>query len=305
MEIHQLRYFCAVVRAGSFTRAAEELGIAQPSLSQQIRVLEKQVGTPLFERLGRSIRLTPHGEALSQRAVNILQQVAEAQSSMADLREGVRGRLRLGVIPTIMPYLIAPRIGEFLERYPEVDVQFSEDTTPRLIERLQSGDLDLAVSGLPVKNPDIICSELGREELFLAVSENHPLARRREVDLEDLREERLLLLKEGHCLREDVLSCVRAKTGLRAAFETDQLASIFQLVQSGFGLTVVPAMAASHSAGCKLVALRGNSFRRIGYLRVRRHSVTRPMREFTAWLRTLLPKVPAKRISRAAGVCAT
>ena len=88
--------------------------VAQPSLSQQIRVLEKQVGTPLFERLGRSIRLTPHGEALSQRAVNILQQVAEAQSSMADLREGVRGKLRLGVIPTIMPYLIAPRIGEFL-----------------------------------------------------------------------------------------------------------------------------------------------------------------------------------------------
>jgi LysR family transcriptional regulator, hydrogen peroxide-inducible genes activator len=305
MEIHQLRYFCAVVRAGSFTRAAEELGIAQPSLSQQIRVLEKQVGTPLFERLGRSIRLTPHGEALSQRALNILQQVAEAQSSMADLREGVRGRLRLGVIPTIMPYLIAPRIGEFLERYPEVEVQFSEDTTPRLIERLQAGDLDLAVSGLPVRNPDIICSELGREELFLAVAEDHALARRREVDLQDLHDERLLLLKEGHCLREDVLSCVRAKAGLRAAFETDQLASIFQLVRSGFGLTVVPAMAASHSAGCKLVTLRGNSFRRIGYLRARRHSVSRPMREFTAWLRTLLPKVPAKRISRAGGVCAT
>jgi LysR family transcriptional regulator, hydrogen peroxide-inducible genes activator len=187
-----------------------------------------------------------------------------------------------------------------------VELQFTENTTPRLIEQLQSGDLDLAVSGLPVRNPDIVCSELGREPLFLAVAQNHPLARQREVDLQELRDERLLLLKEGHCLRDDVLmSCGRAKAGLSAVFETDQLASIFQLVRSGFGLTVVPAMAASHSAGCKLVALRGNSFRRIGYLRARRHSVTRPMREFTSWLRTLLPPSPAKKTSNTTGVCAT
>src|SRR5580700_296752 len=90
MEIHQLRYFCAIVRAGSFTRAAENLGIAQPSLSQQIRALEKQIGTPLFERLGRSIRLTEYGEALRHPALDILQQVAEAESSLASLQEGVR-----------------------------------------------------------------------------------------------------------------------------------------------------------------------------------------------------------------------
>ncbi len=306
MDVRQLRYFCAVARAGSFTRAAEQLGIAQPSLSQQIRALERRVGTPLFERLGRSIRLTVSGEALRLRALNILQQVAEAESSMAELREGVRGRLRIGVIPTILPYLIAPRVGEFQKRCPEVELQFTENTTPRLIEQLQSGDLDLAVSGLPVRNPDIVCSELGREPLFLAVAQNHPLARQREVDLHELRDERLLLLKEGHCLRDDVLmSCGRTKAGLSAVFETDQLASIFQLVRSGFGLTVVPAMAASHSAGCKLVALRGNSFRRIGYLRARRHSVTRPMREFTSWLRTLLPPSPAKKASNTAGACAT
>jgi LysR family hydrogen peroxide-inducible transcriptional activator len=305
MEIHQLRYFCAVVRAGSFTRAAEQLGITQPSLSQQIRVLEKKVGNPLFERLGRSIRLTAYGEALSHRALNILQQVAEAQSSLANMQKGVRGKLRLGVIPTIMPYLIAPRIGEFLSRFPEVELQFTEDTTPRLIEQLQSGDLDLAVSGLPVRNPDIICSELSREPLFLAVAEDHPIAREISIDLQELRNERFLLLKEGHCLREDVLmTCLRARAGLRSVFETDQLASIFQLVRSGFGLTVVPAMASSHAAGCKLVPLRGNSYRRIGYLRARRHFVTRPMREFTAWLRTLMPRSLGRKSPKTASVCA-
>ncbi len=305
MELHQLRCFSAIVRAGSFTRAAEQLGITQPSLSQQIRKLEKQVGSPLFERLGRSIRLTTYGEALRQPAAEIMQQVAEAKSSLDNLQEGVRGKLRVGVIPTIMPYFIAPRIGEFLNRFPKVDLQLIEDTTPRLVEQLQAGDLDLALSALPVRNPDIVCSELAREPLFLAVAAQHPLAGESAVDLQNLRNERLLLLKEGHCLREDVLmTCTRAKAELRSIFETDQLASIFQLVRAGFGVTVIPAMASSHSAGCKLVPLQGNSFRRIGYLRAKRHFVSRAMREFAAWLRTLVPHSPVK-VAKRLGACAS
>ncbi len=295
MDVRQLRYFSAIVRSGSFTRAAKHLGITQPSLSQQIRTLEKQIGNPLFERLGRSVRLTAHGEALRGPAADIVQQVAEAKSSLDKLQDGVRGKLRVGVIPTIMPYLIAPRVGRFQGRFPEVDLQFAEDTTPHLVEQLQSGDLDLAVSGLPVRNPDIVCSELTREPLFLAVAEKHPLAQEKAADLHDLHHERFLLLKEGHCLRDDVLrSCARGKTELQSVFETDQLASIFQFVRSGFGLTVVPAMATSQAVGCKLVPLRGNNFRRIGYLRARRHLVSRPMREFAAWLRTLVPRSTAK-----------
>jgi LysR family hydrogen peroxide-inducible transcriptional activator len=296
MELHQLRYFCAIVRTGSFTRAAEQLGITQPTLSQQIRSLEKQIGNPLFERLGRSIRLTSYGEVLSQRAVDILRQVAEAQSTMADLQFGVQGRLRVGVIPTVMPYLIAPQIGDFLTRFPEVDLQFAEYTTRRLLEQLQSGEIDLAISGLPVRNPDIVCSQLFREPLLLAVAQNHALARARAVDLQDLRNERLLILREGHCLRDDVLmTCRRTKAEMRSVFETDQLASIFQLVRAGFGLTIVPAMAAPHAIGCKLIPLSGGDSRRIGYLRARRHFVTRPMREFTAWLRTLSPRSSNKK----------
>jgi LysR family hydrogen peroxide-inducible transcriptional activator len=305
MEIHQLRYFSAIVRAGSFTRAAEQLGITQPSLSQQIRRLERQLGNPLFERLGRSVRLTAFGEALRKPAALILQQVAETRSSLAHLQKGVRGTLRVGVIPTIMPYRIAPRISEFSDRFPEVDLHFIEDTTSHLVEQLQAGDLDLAVSALPVRNPDVVCSELSREPLFLAVSKDHRYSHKKVVDLRDLRGERLLLLKEGHCLRDDVLmSCTRAKAELHSTFETDQLASIFQFVRSGFGLTVVPAMAASHAQGCTLIPLRGNNFRRIGYLRARRHFVTRPMSEFTAWLRTIFPRSDQTRTTRNTLACA-
>lgn len=126
MEINQIRSFCAVARAGSFTRAAEELGIAQPSLSQQIRSLEKKIGPPLFERLGRSVRLTPFGETLREPALSILRQVAMAENSLANLRDGVRGRLRVGVIPTILPYLIAPRIGDFQKQFPTLTCNSSK-----------------------------------------------------------------------------------------------------------------------------------------------------------------------------------
>lgn len=258
----------------------------------------------MFERLGRSIRLTPHGEALLQPATGILRQVAEASSTVANLNKGVRGQLRVGVIPTVMPYLIAPRIREFLDRFPEVQLSLIEEPTPQLIQKLQSGDLDLAVSGLPVRNPDIVCSELFREPLFLAIARGHPLSEEEKIDLRDLRKERLLLLKEGHCLREDALmTCTRAKLKLRSVFETDQMASIFHLVRAGYGVTVVPAMASSHSAGCKLIPLHG-SFRHVGYLRARHHVVSNPMREFISWLRNLAAR-SAKAGTKLARVCAS
>ena len=291
MELHQLRYFHAVARSGSFTRAAEELGITQPSLSQQIRALEKKVGTPLFERLGRSVKLTPFGEALLEPALNIMQQVTMAENSLANLQTGVRGRLRVGVIPTVLPYWIAPHICDFRRQFPDVDLHLVEDSTLRLVEQLQSGDLDIAVAGLPVKNPDIICSELFREPLFLAVAKDHPLAQSREVDIRAFVNEPLLLLKEGHCLRDNVLmACTRSQAELPSIFETNQLESIFQLIQAGFGVTLVPQMASLQAANCALVPLKRSPARRIGYLRARRHVATRPMKEFSAWLRRIAEK---------------
>jgi LysR family hydrogen peroxide-inducible transcriptional activator len=161
-----------------------------------------------------------------------------------------------------------------------------ESSTSRLIEQLQAGDLDIAVASLPVKNPDIICSELFREPLFLAVAKNHPLAQKQAVDPRTFADEPLLLLREGHCLRDNVLiTCKRSKTEPRAVFESDQLESIFQLIRAGMGVTLAPAMASAHGAGCAFVELKGSHTRRVGYLRARRHVVTSPMREFTYWLR--------------------
>jgi LysR family hydrogen peroxide-inducible transcriptional activator len=294
MDLNQLRSFCAVARCGSFTQSAEQEGIAQPSLSRQIQRLERAVGAPLFERLGRAVRLTPAGEAFLPEAESILRRVAEAQAKVAETGEGVCGRLHLGVIPTVMPFWIAPRVRTFFDRFPKLEISMAEDLTQHLVSRMQSGEIDMAVASLPVHSPEIVCSELFREPLLLGVPADHPLGRAARVDLRELAGERLLLLKEGHCLRNDVLTaCKRARTEFKSVFETDHLTSILALVASGFGVSIIPQMAAGAAAGCRLIPLAQNSVRRIGYLRVRRHFLSRAMKEFTAWLRASIPS-PAK-----------
>lgn len=287
MELHQLRYFCAVARTGSFTKAADEERVAQPSLSQQIKKLETELGVRLFERLGRVTRLTPYGEALRAEAVAILQHVSGAESAVAALRDGAGGKLRVGAIPTILPFFLAPRLSDFRERHPEIELILVEETTQRLVERIQAGELDIALAALPLKTAEIVCGELFREPLLVAVGEKHRLAKEKSAALAEVRGERMLLLKEGHCLRQDVLTaCTRARVEFHSIFESDQFASIFPLVASGFGVTLVPAMAAAHAAGCRLLPLERPAYRRIGYAQSRHRVPSKPRQAFIAWLRS-------------------
>jgi LysR family hydrogen peroxide-inducible transcriptional activator len=286
MELHQLRYFIAVARAKSFTRAATDEGLAQPTLSHQIQKLETELGVPLLERLGRSVRLTHFGEDFLPRAQQILRGVEEAQLSLASLEQGVRGKLSIGVIPTIMPWFLAPRIAGFLARFPEVEVRLVEDVTARLVEGLQAGELDVAVASPPIANADVVCSELFREQILLAVARNHRLADAETVDLSEIRSERLLLLKEGHCFREQALAtCTRARAQFESTFESDQFSSLFPLVASGFGVSLIPEMAAPFAIDCRLISTGKSGHRRVGYLRNRRCFYSNQTKAFTEWLR--------------------
>lgn len=286
MRLQQLRYFCAVARTGSFTRAAEQEGIAQPSLSQQIAKLEESCETKLFERLGRSVQLTECGRALLPKAHEILRLLADARSAVENSRSGIAGNIRLGCIPTITPYFLAPRIGAFAGEFPDVSIHLVEDITTRLIEKLQSGVLDFAIVALPVSNPDLVCSELFREPILVGVGRDHRLAGLPQVDLDSLRSERILLLKEGHCFRADALRlCNKLKPELGSIFETDQFASVFALIAAGFGISFVPAMAAATAADCDFLPLSKEAVRRIGYIRLRRHIATPAQKAFLTWLR--------------------
>lgn len=286
MELHQLRYFCAVAREGSFTRAAEHEGVSQPTLSQQIRKLEERLAVPLFERRGRSVRLTPAGERLLPDAQAMLQQMARARDAIDSLRSGVHGRLVIGCIPTVMPYLLAPRIGDFQKKYPEVDVRLIDHVTARLVEGLQGGNIDVAVLSLPAPSRDLVCAELFRDRLVVAMGPDHPLARASLVTPGDLRDARLLVLREGHCFRGEMLSvCRRARIDLGAVVETDQFASIFALAAAGFGVSVVPQMATAAAGGCRILPLAPPAARRIGYARAKRPFVPPAQTAFINWLK--------------------
>lgn len=294
MELAQLRYFVAVARAGTFTRAAEQEGVTQPSLSQQVRKLEDSLGMPLFERRGRSVRLTQAGQRLLPQARTLLRQAAEARQSLSELRNRVSGPLAVGAIPTVMPYWLAPQIAGFQSRYGEVELQLVENITARLIEGLQTGDLDLAIVSLPISFPDIVCSELFREELLFVLPSGHSLANLPTLDPRRIAGERLLVLREGHCFRKAALAACRR--GLRepgTVFESDQFSSIFALVANGFGISVAPTMAVKQAFACRHVPITGGPSRRIGYAQIRRPHIPAAQKAFIAWLRELSRHPPS------------
>ncbi|MBI2927883.1 MAG: LysR family transcriptional regulator [Verrucomicrobia bacterium] len=244
MEMHQLRYVVAVARTGNFSRAAEQCHVSQPSLSQQIQKLEDELGERLFDRLKREARLTPHGEAFLRRAVRILEEVDAAKREATDARELLRGTVTVGVLPTIAPYLLPNVMTEFTGKFPGVGIVVQEDTTARLLKLAHGFEIDFALASQPIQDGRLEVKELFSEELLLALPPGHPLTRQRTVAVADLEGEPLIVMKEGHCLGDQVLGfCERRDVKPKISFRSAQLETIQALVTSGLGISLIPAMA--------------------------------------------------------------
>jgi LysR family hydrogen peroxide-inducible transcriptional activator len=289
MQIHQLRYFCAVARTGSFTRAAQHEHLAQPSLSQQIRKLEDELGTKLFDRLGRRVRLTQLGEAFLPRAEEILRQVAAARLEIQEMAGAEQGKLVIGAIPTIAPYFLPSCLADFARKFPRVQVSVIEEVTDELLNRIHDGTVDLALLALPVRAAHCLCHELFRERLFVVVPATHRLASSSEVQLKNIENDPFLLLKEGHCFRENTLSaCTRARVKPNVIFESGQFTTILAMVSSGSGVSVVPEMAVEARRGCRFLPIADESaFRRIGIVQLKQHFRSRVHRAFLDHLRAI------------------
>jgi LysR family hydrogen peroxide-inducible transcriptional activator len=245
MEMHQLRYVVAVVRAGNFSRAAEQCHVSQPSLSQQIQKLEEELGERLFDRMKREAKLTPHGEAFLPRALKILEEVDVAKREASDAHRLLRGRVILGLLPTIAPYLLPAVLVDFAKKFPGVEIVIHEDTTAQLLKLANACEVDFAVASRPIQDPRMEVKDLFAEELRLALPPRHPLTRKRTVRLADLEKEPFIVMKEGHCLGDQVLNfCERRDLRPTVSFRSAQLETIQALVQSGIGISLVPAMAA-------------------------------------------------------------
>lgn len=248
MELHHLRYFVSVARHRNFTRAAEENLVAQPSLSQQIRRLEEELGAPLFDRSQSPVGLTDVGEALLPHAEAILQQVAAAQSAVEE-RLGLRsGRLVLGSLPMTGSRLLPRAITAFRQRYPGVQVILREESTRRLTELALAGETDLTLTTLPVGSPDLAVQPILTEEILLALPLAHPLADRNRLPLAAVAGEPFLIMKPGYGFRDLCLSACRA-AGFdpQIAFESAQIETLQAMVAAGLGVTLVPRMATDRS----------------------------------------------------------
>jgi LysR family hydrogen peroxide-inducible transcriptional activator len=278
MEVNQLRYACAIAETGSFSRAAERCQIAQPSLSQQILKLEEDLGARLFDRLGRSIRVTEAGRAFLPHARSILEQMEAARMSVADKNADVRGSVAVGVIPTIAPYLLPRYTAAFAKKYPDAKLRIVEETTPILIEGLRDLSIDLAILALPLRHKDIEYFPIRTEPLFAALPKDHPRATAESLPLKSLRGESFVMLRDGHCFRDlSLVTCTHARITPNIAFESDQFSSVLGMVAAGVGISLVPEMAIDRDAGCRYVrlsdtratrtivaaVLRGRSFNRV------------------------------------------
>lgn len=242
MELHQLRYFVSVARLGNFSRAAEQCHVSQPSLSQQIQKLERRLGQRLLDRLGKRAVLTEAGRALFERAVAILAAVDDAEREVKDFDQE-KGRLTVGAIPTIAPYLLPDTVREFSNRHPLVDLILHEDLTAHLLAGAATGELDMAVLALPVADDRLHKEVLFSEPLLLALPEGHRLCGKRKITLADVREERFVVLDEMHCLGEQILHFCRAEGCQRLMCRSSQLSTVLALVALGQGISLVPRMA--------------------------------------------------------------
>jgi LysR family transcriptional regulator, hydrogen peroxide-inducible genes activator len=296
MEIHQLRYFCAVAETGSFTRAAEREQVAQPSLSQQIIKLEEELGVRLFDRLGRTVRLTDLGQIFLPRARVILNELKAAKEEVTDKQFSPSGPVSVGVIPTIAPYFLPSRIGSFCRKYPQASITVYEDVTARLMDRLRAGLIDLAVMALPTRGHDLECFALRTERLFAIFPKDHKLARKQSVLLRELRNEAFLLLRDDHCFRETAIEvCKRARILPRVIFESGQFSSILSMVGAGLGISIVPEMALERRADCSFVLLADErAARTIGVAVLKGHFLTGVQRAFLNHLQTHSPTRVAK-----------
>ncbi len=289
MELHQLRYVVAVAKTGNFSRAAERCHVAQPSLSQQIQKLEDELGQRLFNRLKRGVKLTEAGESFLPRALRILEEVEAARREAEDTQALVRGTVTVGALPTIAPYLLPSVIARFSAKYPGIEVVVQEDTTARLLKLATAFEVDLAIMSLPIDEAGIEVEKLFSEELVLAVPLNHALAKKKSVKVADLEDERFILMKEGHCLGDQVLGfCNRRNFQPKVSCRSAQMETVQALVATGLGISLVPQMALDSGPTNRPVyrSLEGTKPERaIVVIWPKRRAMSRAAKEFLGCLR--------------------
>jgi LysR family hydrogen peroxide-inducible transcriptional activator len=241
LTLRQLRYFDALAQSLHFGRAAEQCSVTQPALSMQIQELEKEVGAPLIERTRQGTQLTDEGKEIARRVSRILSDVRDLVDHARHHQRLLSGDLRLGVIPTIAPYLLPPLLGLLRADYPELELHLRETQTQHLVDELVAGKLDLVLLALPAEHADIEQVPLFTDRFLLALPSSRRMPAKMLATPELMLRDRLLLLEEGHCLRDQALDVcnLRQLQGIDT-YGASSLSTIVQMVANGYGITLLP-----------------------------------------------------------------
>ena len=243
-SLRQLRYLAALAEHLNFRAAAAATFVTQSTLSSGLKELESVLGVQLVERDTRHVRLTQAGEEVVQRARTLLAQAEDLVEAAKTARTPMNGAVRLGVIPTIAPFVLPRVMPELRKRYPTLKLYLREDMSERVLEKLRSGELDFALIALPYDTGDLAVREMGRDEFWFVARANDPLAREKAVAVESLDPRDVVLLEEGHCLREHaVRACGRHAPWSESVVEATSLTTLLQMVEGGLGVTLLPELA--------------------------------------------------------------
>ncbi len=244
MNLRDLKYLVALADHKHFGRAAAACFVSQPTLSTQIKKLEDELGVPLVERAPRKVMLTPAGREAAARARGIVAEVDQMKEAARRSQDPEAGTVRLGIFPTLGPYLLPHVVPRIRTRFPQLELLLVEEKSDQLLTQLREGRLDAAVLALPLQDEQLHAEFLFEEPFVLAVPEGHALAQRGALTLDDLSEQRLLLLQDGHCLREQALDVCHLSGALeKAEFQATSLETLRQMVAANVGVTLLPLLA--------------------------------------------------------------
>jgi LysR family transcriptional regulator, hydrogen peroxide-inducible genes activator len=307
MNLRDLRYLVALADHRHFGRAAAASFVSQPTLSTQVRKLEDELGVALVERAPRRVMLTPAGRDIAERARRILAEVEQLKESARRASDPEAGTVRLGLFPTLAPYLLPHVVPQLRLRFPRLELLLTEEKTEVILAMLREGRLDAGVLALPLHDEQLHVEPLFEEPFVLAVPKSHPLASRPSLTIDDLADQSLLLLEDGHCLREQALDvCQLAGAGERTGFRATSLETLRQMVAAEVGITLLPVLAVkppvARSPDIRLLGFGGQPPSRRIAMVWRRSSASAPfLQKLAAAFRELPPALLDPAPETAAG----
>ena len=257
MNLRDLQYFVSVAETSHFGQAADMCCVSQPTLSMQLKKLEEELGVKLFERSNKQVVITPIGKDVLVQARMILGQVDQLKLTASHAHDPFAGRLRLGIIPTLGPYLLPQILKNLHRKFPKLDLVIFENKTENILKELRQGALDAVILAAPIPTAGLVTYDLFAEKFYAALPAQHRLSKLKKIKMDDIEDEGLLLLEEGHCLREQALDACRFSGAVeKEGFRATSLETIRQLVAAGSGITLLPEMAIRSSATNPLIVIK-------------------------------------------------